>query len=100
MKIVRNSDEEYITQAKMEFTLLKEVRHGNIMRMHQLFFNEARSTLYFVMELCKGPSLSQFVQDFEGQDNGIVLKGQLPLQLSIRLLKLLLSALIHIHQVH
>lgn len=51
VKILRNDDDEYREQAKKEYELMRDVKHPNITRMYQLFFNEARNSLYFVMEL-------------------------------------------------
>ncbi len=61
VKIVRTKDEEYRQVAMREFELLKEISHKNIVSMHDLFYNEAFETLYFVMDYIKGPTLMDFV---------------------------------------
>lgn len=57
MKKLRNDDPEYLESAKKEFMLMKILKHDNIGKMYALFQNKKKSTLYFVMEFCKGNTL-------------------------------------------
>jgi serine/threonine protein kinase len=61
VKILRNPCEEYRMQAKKEFDLLKDIDHPNIVKMNELYDHAERETLYFVMELCPGPTLMQHI---------------------------------------
>jgi hypothetical protein len=49
---LRNDCEEYRMQAKKEFEILNGVNHPKIAKMHELYENQSKNTLYFVMDLC------------------------------------------------
>lgn len=61
VKIVRNDDEEYLRQSKKEFALLQKLEHPGIVRMHEIFMNKPKMTLYFIMDFIDGPTLMEYV---------------------------------------
>lgn len=57
MKIIRARDQEYQKVALKEYKLLRTLSHPGVIRMHDAFVNNARETIYLVMDLCEGESL-------------------------------------------
>ena len=60
VKIVQTKDDELTEMAYNEYKLLKTISHPNIVKMYDAFFNEARKTVYLVMNQVQGESLSSF----------------------------------------
>lgn len=51
MKIIRARDKEYQKVALREYKLLKTLSHPGIIKMVDAFINNARETIYLVMDL-------------------------------------------------
>ena len=58
VKIVQTNDDELTEMAYNEYKLLKTISHPSIVKMYDAFFNEARKTVYLVMNKVQGESLS------------------------------------------
>ena len=57
VKIIRARDQEYQKVALKEYKLLKSIIHPGVIKMHDAFVNNARETIYLVMDLCEGECL-------------------------------------------
>lgn len=63
VKIIRTQEEELIEVAYEEYKLLRNLWHDNIVRMHDAFYNQMKSTIFLVMDLVPGHSLKQIFED-------------------------------------
>ena len=62
VKIVKVYDEEYRQIVSQEFYLLQSVSHPNIIKVQDMYYNEAKGTIYIVMELVEsGMNLFDYV---------------------------------------
>lgn len=57
MKIVRNDDDEKLAASRVEYDLIKDLKHPNIVSTIEFFEDTNRKTTYIVMELCEGHEL-------------------------------------------
>lgn len=57
VKIIRARDQEYQKVALKEYKLLRTLNHPGVIKMHDAFVNNARETIYLVMDLCEGECL-------------------------------------------
>jgi len=64
VKIIRARDLEYQKVALREYSLLKTLSHQGIIKMVDAYVNNARETIYLVMNLVEGQSLKQFVSSY------------------------------------
>lgn len=55
--MIRARDAEYQKVALKEFNLLKTLNHPGIIKMNDAFINNAKATIYLVMDLVEGESL-------------------------------------------
>ena len=46
-----------------EYKLLKQLDHPNIVKMHDAFLNQMKGTMYLVMDLVKGCTLKNLLED-------------------------------------
>lgn len=60
--MIRNKDEEYQHIAMKEFHLLQTMNHPNIVKMHEVYYNKLRETLYFVMDFVEGYTLKNYIK--------------------------------------
>ena len=63
VKIIRSSDDEFLDIAYEEYKLLKQLDHPNIVKMHDAFLNQMKGTMYLVMDLVKGCTLKNLLED-------------------------------------
>ena len=56
---MRVEDEELFEIARQEFRTLYGLRHENIIRMDDIFYNEIHKRAYLVMELVEGKNLEK-----------------------------------------
>lgn len=68
VKIIRTNDLELIEVAYEEYKLLRSISHENIVKMHDAFYNQMKWTMYLVMDMVQGQSLTQMLE--ERQDKG------------------------------
>ncbi len=64
VKVIRARDNEYQKVALKEFKLLKTLNHPGIIKMQEAFVNNAKETIYLVMELIEGECLRSFVENY------------------------------------
>ena len=64
VKIIRARDLEYQKVALREYSLLKTLNHPGIIKMVDAYVNNARETIYLVMNLVEGQSLTGFVDNY------------------------------------
>ena len=64
VKVIRARDNEYQKVALKEFKLLKTLNHPGIIKMHEAFVNNAKETIYLVMDLVEGECLRTFVESY------------------------------------
>lgn len=70
-----------------EFKILKNITHPNIIKMYEAYSNEAKETVYLIMELLQGDTLSNYVKKDE----------RLHPHTAKEILRQLLHALVYIH---
>ena len=58
---MRTDDEEKLQAARAEFELQKNLTHPHIVEVKDLIFDQVRSTMYTVMELCEGKQIQELV---------------------------------------
>jgi serine/threonine protein kinase len=46
-----------------EFKLLKNLEHPNIIKMREAYLNELKETMYLVMDMAKGETLQELVDN-------------------------------------
>ena len=63
---MKNSDEEMINMIKKTFKAHQQLSHNNIIKAEELFINEDKETVYYVMELVEWPSLKDFMKVNKG----------------------------------
>lgn len=56
---MRVEDDELFETARQEFRTLYELKHDNIIRMDDIFYNALHKRAFLVMELIEGKNLSQ-----------------------------------------
>lgn len=79
MKIIRTNDVELIEVAYEEYKLLRSIDHENIVRMHDAFYNQMKCTMYLVMDMVQGQSITQMLeerQDRGGYDNELLIENK------------------------
>eukprot|EP00347_Sterkiella_histriomuscorum_P014459 403360785 len=62
VKIIRNKDEEYQQISIREFYLLQQLNHPQIAKMHEVYYNKQRETLYFIMDYVEGYTLKNYIR--------------------------------------
>jgi len=62
VKIIRTPEEELIEVAYEEYKLLKSIEHVNIVKMHDAFYNQAKSTMFLVMDLVQGCTIKEYFE--------------------------------------
>lgn len=45
-----------------EYKILKQLNHPNIIKIHEVYFNDGNDTMYLVMDYIEGFSLQQFAK--------------------------------------
>jgi serine/threonine protein kinase len=50
VKIIKVADEELKYVSQNEFKLVRSIKHPNIIKMKDIFYNEGNETIYIVME--------------------------------------------------
>lgn len=58
VKIIRTNDVELIEVAYEEYKLLRSIYHENIVKMHDAFYNQMKCTMYLVMTMVQGQSMT------------------------------------------
>jgi len=61
VKIIRSDDDEYIQISKREYTLVKSLNHSNLTKMYDCIHDEAKGTLYLIMEFLDGDTIEDYV---------------------------------------
>ena len=90
VKIIRNPDEEYRQVAQKEFKILSKVHQSNIIKMHDVYYNEGKETLYLLMEHVDGVSLTDYVVN-----NGPIQESQ-----AKDLFRQLFDGIFYLHTMH
>lgn len=61
VKIVRNRDQEIFTQIKSEFKNLRKLDHPNVIKALELYYDDQKGKIFYVMEYQSGEILSKKV---------------------------------------
>lgn len=65
VKIVRNDDPEKISATRLEYDLLKILKHPNIITVHDFFMDSFKNTAYLVMEYVAGCEVLELLSTSE-----------------------------------
>jgi serine/threonine protein kinase len=65
VKIVRNDDPEKISATRLEYDLLKNLKHPNIITVHDFFLDSFKNTAYLVMEKVEGCEVLELLSTSE-----------------------------------
>lgn len=63
MKITKHSDEELIDSAKVQFKILKNLNHENVMKAKSFYTDMSKMTTYLICELCSYPELRVYLRN-------------------------------------
>lgn len=62
VKITRTRDEEIFSQIKREFGFMRQIKHDNIIRAFELYYDEIKSRVFYVMEFVEGNNLEETIK--------------------------------------
>lgn len=65
VKIVRNDDPEKICATELEYNLLKNLKHPNIITVHEFFLDNFKNTAHLVMEYVAGCEILELISTSE-----------------------------------
>lgn len=73
VKITRTRDEEIFSQIKNEFKFMRDVCHKNVIRAFELYYDDIKGKVFYVMEFVEGCNLEEEIQK-RGRLNGKLFK--------------------------